>query len=484
MARIRRNVWALVADPNDKTLEWYGRAVGEMKKRPIADHRGWRFQAAIHDYVRQSDPLAMSTDVLPSAADRERFWNQCQHFSWFFLPWHRMYLHHFEQIVAAEVLALGGPADWTLPYWNYSTDVASRRLPPPFRDPTLPDGSPNHLYVAERNPAANQGLDFAEEADVDLTACLESPVFANPRFGGAAGFGGPQTGFNHNAGSAVGLLENIPHGQMHVEVGGDEGWMGSFNTAALDPIFWLHHANIDRLWEVWLRRSPQHTNPTSALWRSGVRFSFRDVGGAVVTMTCADVLDTTVAPLQYSYDDVSDPLQAPSPLEAIRIMGREDTMPKDRIPELMGATAAPFELGAEARHTVIPTAPVAAPLGLEALDASEEPKRVYLHIEHLTSDKRAPAYDVYLGVPKGEEPTQHPDKRVGRLSMFGLPEASNRSGSHAGTGLTFALDVTELVGRLNQTPGWNPSELPICFVPVKQKPGARVQVGRVSLYVG
>jgi hypothetical protein len=68
--------------------------------------------------------------------------------------------------------------------------------------------------------------------------------------------------------------------------------------------------------------------------------------------------------------------------------------------------------------------------------------------------------------------------------MFGLPEASNKSGSHAGTGLTFALDVTDLVEQLSQAPGWNPSELPISFVPVKQKPGARVQVGRVSLYVG
>ena len=30
------------------------------------------------------------------------------------------------------------------------------------------------------------------------------------------------------------------------------GWMSAFATAAQDPIFWLHHANIDRLWEAWL----------------------------------------------------------------------------------------------------------------------------------------------------------------------------------------------------------------------------------------
>lgn len=481
MARVRRNVWELVADPNDKTLEWYNRAIGAMKARPIADHRSWRFQAAVHDYDRQEDPLAQASDVLPSAADRARFWSQCQHNSWFFLPWHRMYLHHFEQIVAAEVVALGGPADWALPYWNFSRDAASRKLPPLFRNPTLSDGSPNHLYVKQREPACNQGEEFADAGDVDVS-CLRSPIFASPKFGGTAGFGGPETGFNHGGGP-VGLLESTPHGTMHVEVGGLTGWMSAFNTAGLDPIFWLHHANIDRLWEVWLRRSASHALPLSPFWRSGVRFSFRNVKGEAITMTCAEVLDTTAAPLQYSYDDVSDPLKVPSPLESMGASEPEGTMPKDRIPEMVGATAAPFELGEQARHAVIPTAPP-APQALEAMGVTDESKRVYLHIENLTSDKRAPSYDVYLGVPADEDPAAHPDKRVGRLSMFGLPESSRKSGPHAGSGLTFALEVTDLVSRLSKTPGWNPSELPISFVPVRGAPGARVQVGRVSLYVG
>lgn len=42
--------------------------------------------------------------------------------------------------------------------------------------------------------------------------------------------------------------------------------MGDPVTAALDPIFWLHHANIDRLWEVWLGDNAEHVNPTDAKW--------------------------------------------------------------------------------------------------------------------------------------------------------------------------------------------------------------------------
>jgi hypothetical protein len=45
---------------------------------------------------------------------------------------------------------------------------------------------------------------------------------------------------------------------MHVRVG---GFMGAFNSAGLDPLFWLHHCNIDRLWEVWRKMSATHKDP-------------------------------------------------------------------------------------------------------------------------------------------------------------------------------------------------------------------------------
>jgi hypothetical protein len=34
-------------------------------------------------------------------------------------------------------------------------------------------------------------------------------------------------------------------------------------TAAQDPIFWLHHANIDRLWERWLQLGGGRANPVN-----------------------------------------------------------------------------------------------------------------------------------------------------------------------------------------------------------------------------
>src|SRR6516164_1482375 len=49
-----------------------------------------------------------------------------------------------------------------------------------------------------------------------------------------------------------------------------QGLMSNPTMAALDPIFWLHHANIDRLWEVWLKRPSGHVNPTQdSAWMDG-----------------------------------------------------------------------------------------------------------------------------------------------------------------------------------------------------------------------
>lgn len=111
--RIRRNVYSLPTW--DDTLLWCARAIAELQQRPLDDPTGWRYQAAIHDYDAELDELATPADTPPSQADQARYWRRCQHFTWFFLPWHRMYLLYFERIIAAAVVRLGGPPDWALP---------------------------------------------------------------------------------------------------------------------------------------------------------------------------------------------------------------------------------------------------------------------------------------------------------------------------------------------------------------------------------
>lgn len=315
--RVRRDVNSLAA--NDPILEFYSRAIARMKARPIADPLSWRYQAAIHDYPavgstlaerQQQDPFADASDVLPSDADRTRFWGVCQHGGWFFLPWHRIYLHFFEKIVLHHVIELGGPTDWALPYWNYSASATARRFPEAFRQSS---GVMADLFVDERDPRANTAPgDFADATDTNIATALAEPSFSGPA-GTTRGFGGGETAFHHiGGGGAKGRVESSPHDLMHGRISGPteprlpngraRGFMGNFTRAPLDPIFWIHHCNIDRLWSLW-RRTAGHTNPTEAAWRTDVSFSFHDAAGNIVDMTSSQVEETRPAPLAYIYDD-------------------------------------------------------------------------------------------------------------------------------------------------------------------------------------
>jgi tyrosinase len=300
--RTRKNVLTLGSPGDD--LDWYAKAVAALRRLPITDPTGWRYQAAVHGYPGHAhDPFAVRGETLPANAAQQQFWNQCQHQTWFFLPWHRNYLACFEEIVAATVVKLGGPQGWALPYWNYSdtSNPNAQSLPPAFLNQSNSDGSQNALWVDGRNMTTAQDQLPATHVALD---CLTQSPFGGTASGGSPGFGGPETPFNH-FGNTSGYLENLPHNVIHDDVG---GLMSDPDTAALDPIFWLHHSNIDRLWEVWTHRDPAFTDPGDAAWLTDVPFVLHDSNGAVVNFTPSQMLDTTKVRHGYQYDNISDPI--------------------------------------------------------------------------------------------------------------------------------------------------------------------------------
>jgi tyrosinase len=463
----------------DDPILWYARAVEQMKKRALNDFSSWRYQAAIHDYDPGSDPLAAPGDQIPS--DSNKFWAKCQHNSWFFLPWHRMYLFHFEQIVAKAIRDLQGPDDWALPFWNYSdTSAGAAQLPKSFRDKQWPGGpGQNPLYVAQRDTHINAGHSLPPSA-VSLR-CLKDGNYIGAGTGAHPGFGGPKTSFNHDGGS-VGALETTPHGDVHTGVGGLTGFMSAFNTAPLDPIFWLHHANIDRLWEVWRRKAtPGHTpfnNPTSSDWlqANNATFLFHDVTGAEKKFVPAEALDTTAAPLFYQYEGVA-PAPAAQPVAEESVMAEAAQPPAEMIGAKVGVS-----LGAGPSTEHVQLQPPSGPAAMT--ESVERPKRLFLNLENITSSGRVPAYDVYINVPGGNaDPAAHAALLAGSLPMFGIVEATRSSDKHAGSGLTYVLEITDLVADLKRQNRWNPANLSVTFKP--HIPGAadsNVTVGRISLF--
>ncbi len=455
----------------DESIVWYARAVDDMQKRPkpLEDPTSWVYQARIHGHEPESE--------------KSEFWNQCQHGTSFFLPWHRGYVAAFEQIVRATIVKLGGPDEWALPYWNYSskTIANARCLPRAFREEKLPSGEDNALFVADRSSKANKGEPVGPETDVSLGA-LKQPVFEGPGQGGSTGFGGPATGFQHQPG-AFGALENRPHNAIHMDVGGQ---MESPATAALDPIFWLHHSNIDRLWEVWIRQ-PGRTNPARPGWLT-FKFKLHNAQAQSFQFAPGEVLDTKAPPLSYEYDDVSIPSLPPTVhLGAAAGAPKEEKVPEpqqlsDVPPEMVGATAQGLTLGAEPGETEMPISEPQGPLA-KTLAAEPSKVHVYLNVENVTSERPAMNYDVYLNVPDGTDPHERPDLLAGVLAPFGSERAADPEDPHAGAGAHFTFDVTKIVAEQQQAGAWNPEKAHVKFMPrAGEADPVPLHVGRVSLY--
>ncbi len=495
----------------EPTLLWYAKAVAEMSNRPATDPTSWRFQAGIHGYNKNSDPL-VKAGPLPAKAVQVKFWNKCQHGSWFFLPWHRMYLGFFEQIVRAAVVKVGGPPDWTLPYWNYSDNANpnARILPPAFLEPKLPDGSPNPLFVIQgvkilRAPAINAGKAAAiPTQDVDLTACLGATFFSpdTDTTAGDLGFGGPAGGANHD-GQFFGpkTVESLPHNAIHMDVGGQVtlGWMTNPDTAALDPIFWLHHANIDRLWSVWNGISTSNTDPSSSVnvggrnisWSTTVKFTFNNAAGKVVTMTPSQVVDTKTTSFAYDYEDTKNPLATKAKAAVAGAMrGIMTFQPRA---EMVGASSRKVTLtGSPQTTTVAIREPSGPAKGRTKAARAPVPAlgQTYLQIENVVSKKSHATYEVYVNLPEKANSAESQKHYAGALHLFGVRHASKKSAEHAGSGLNFSLDITELADALKAKNAWDEKNVRVTFVPRGESGEARraipehdpIRIGRVSVY--
>lgn len=443
----RRDIWKAHEAGGlwNETVLAYALAFGEMAKPKTGRPASWdlTYQAAVHDM-----------QPLPPRGDLRA---QCQHNTWFFLPWHRMYLLHFEAIIRAIItdLPAGTISDetresWALPYWDYGPE-AHRLIPPAFREPALPDGTPNPLAQANRFQAVRQGTVGLTQDEVESAGWWSQPAFTLPD---TPSFGGSDTaGPRHHPLDlrSSGALEMTPHGTVHMYVGPD---MRDFSRAGFDPIFWLHHCNLDRLWEVWRTAGPVgRSNPTSGGWLTE-RFSFLDVDGAVWSGTAADVDSTTA--LGYTYEDTSAPTAAPS-LTRTRALGGpmpdDDTWREDLAPRAIGSADEEIVLGSEALTVEVP---LARDRQMFARASRPAPARIILDVANIglapAGVERIKAgtgvigtYAVYLeGTSAGVEAF------VGNLPLFGLIESLREDGHQ----LAYSFDITDAVGILNDQDAW------------------------------
>ena len=481
-----------------------------MKARPLADPTAWRFYGAIHGIDpplwRQLGYLS-SSDKMPDQAAIKRYWKQCQHGSWYFLPWHRGYLLQFEANIRAAVVKLGGPSDWALPYWNYFKPNEFK-LPPAFASPNWPDGQGNNpLFVPQRYGPQNNGNVYVPLNKVNLNA-MGDPDFTGVASGGSPGFGGVDTGFSHS-GQVHGGIETQPHDYVHGLVGGSNpqnpnlpGLMSDPDTAGLDPIFWLHHGNIDRLWQVWCENPPSHVDPKDTKWLNGPAsigeraFSMPQPDGKPWDYTPGEMVD--LSKLGYTYDDLSPAKPPVQPAERLQRLGASPAaveamkgvaaVPTGKNVELVGASSGPLKIaGSEAATSVQLDAgarnKVSQSLTLAARAAAPAPDRVFLNLENVRGLVDSTALDVYVGLPDGANPADHPELLAGSIALFGVRKASIADEEHAGQGLTLVLEITNIVDALHLGNAFDVSALNVRIVPENPVPeDAQISIGRVSIF--
>ncbi len=350
-ARFRR--WE-ISDPGmpPRMLDSYKKGIREMLNRPATDPRNWYRNAFLHVF-------------------------DCPHQNWWFLAWHRAYIGWLE----ATIREFSGDTEFALPYWDWTKtprvpaamfgdvlDPNNAAFIPTFAAFKPQFDAPVTALWAAFSPAqqdvlaqrglastadfwnavaaAPAGMFFEQPAargltpaspDLDRTtratvalptirSALRTANFAGSANGrDAAGFASAQAA-SHNDQSREGILESQPHDNVHGAMGGaaHNAFMVSF-LSPVDPIFFLHHGNLDRLWDVWTRRQAALGRPTLpqgadlAAWSSERFLFFSDPSGQPVAKTSAgDYAAMSVFDYDYSSGSGEDEVPPPgTPVAAV-----------------------------------------------------------------------------------------------------------------------------------------------------------------------
>lgn len=528
-AYTRADAWNHGGTFDNQDLYWYAMGVRAMMARALDDPASWWFFAAIHgEYVTPTNNLGqfpgwayipgvpkVPTAPLPTPDIIDSYWDQCQHQSWFFPPWHRGYLVALEGQLRSDIVQKGGPSTWALPYWDYLGPGGEFDIPPAFAQQSMPDGSPNPLFVTARyGPNANNVVFVPTEAGLKkypvqppnyqgtvTGICLSNTVYTGSDGNTPLpGFGGPLAGFWHGGSYPSGNLEQNPHNLTHVYVGGSVsdtvyGLMADPGLAALDPIFYLHHANIDRMWAVWNSDSSR-TNPSDPNWLKGPEgsgeheFIMPMPGKKSWVYTPKDV--NSLNQMDYTYENLT---QVP----VVNLLAA-------RLSHLGGAAPAPARAAEPGRTAVELVGANGGSLPIKGVGAStmvqldrqvwqkvsnslatasktSAPDRVYLNVENVRGTHDATALSIFIRLPEGSDPVEHPELLAGTVGLFGLRRATMADGKHVGGGLSFLLDISPVVDRLHLNNAMSADPLRVTIVPNRAVPeNAVITVGRVSIY--
>lgn len=400
-----------------------------------ADYRrSWQYWANVHGYYGAESPFGPLQEQLDFLVENHygchlgsyrgirdqtppdevaaKVWATCQHSgpeaAENFFGWHRIYLYYFERVLrwAADDETL------RLPYWDY-TDPAQVTLPEPYRQA----GSP--LFERRRDVGVNAAASSLDPDSTDVDEALAIDDFF----------------------SFQGKIEREIHGTVHCTVGPDcpIAQMGDVPLSANDPVFYAHHANIDRLWACW---QGLHGDPDGE-WRQQ-EFSFVDETGALVTRRVEDFLDA--AALGYVYDRETGCGRGDQAAEEAVPAAEEEAAPAvaaavPGVDEALPVLASAAGVAVDAPEIDIVLSPAAA-LYAASLEEVGRPGTLWLVLRDVVADA-PPGALIHVLVARGDRPETR--LHAGTLSWFGVFGHRGHGGAHP---RTFQLDISDELAEL------------------------------------
>jgi tyrosinase len=210
---VRANLMAL---PNRKQLDWLYPALCDRKDQcALTDTEKERYICAFK-MINADGTLGQLVNIHAGM--------HMQHTNRRLLPWHRAFLVLFE-----EALHNYHP-DVCVPYWDWAADQSF----PDWLEGIVPTvNTPTGTVQVVRSPGTSAQLSSIVSGTAGALSQNTYDSFTSP-------------------------INGI-HGGVHIWVGGT---MSDASISPADPVFWLHHANLDRLWWQWYN-SPagSHQNP-------------------------------------------------------------------------------------------------------------------------------------------------------------------------------------------------------------------------------
>jgi tyrosinase len=450
---------------SDPILAAWREGVGKLKAA-TSGNLTWRKFAAIHG----------------TAAG----WGFCPHGNWYFLPWHRAYLLMYEETVRK----LTGHNDFALPYWDWTED---RQIPEAYMQPMF-NGQPNPLFEPQRDATETDSLPDEIVGPAVITKILGQTPFESF---GTSRPKRPQRQNNLDQSWIVAEfsgdqdeLESNPHNLVHNWIGG----IMASTQSPLDPIFMMHHCNIDRIWWLWNQcGNPDAPDP---LWNDMTfQNNFFDANGNPTSRKVADLL--IPEPLGYTY--AAQPIAtgcsaaaAPAVVasnEKLRAFfagatlgaGSSAGVPTYSAANTRQATAAqhlniPVKVDAGVLGTVAHRAPVpsgaaaAFGLGSTRVALASGPRAICFIRDIASSDHEQTLYRVFLSCDYLSPQTPTTDRHyVGTFGFFGS-QHNHAGGSNELRKPSIAVDLTQAIQNVYGSQPEPSGEIRIQIQPVAVRP--------------